>query len=259
MLEAVMKWIRLWPDYIINGTTFSELDAETRGVWFSLLALAGYSPQPGTICISQGIPYTNEQMAGFLKIPLPILDKAIIRLTSPEVKKLTVNPDKTLSVSNWLKYQTEYERQKPYRRGLQGKVTQKGYEEKLPIDTDTDTEVDTDTEKQILRICKKAKKAPAKAGRSSERSRGFIHPYLQIFTTHYESKFGRPYIIGDYARHNTQAKGLAARVSEFDLLTAVHNFLNDSNEFVVENGHTFPIFVTKINAYLKGEKVKGDW
>ena len=125
-----MKWIRLWPDYIINGTTFDELDAEVRGVWFSFLALAGYSPFPGEICIAKSLPYTREQMAAIIKIDIGILNRAIDRMSCEEVRKIKVNETGTISILNWNKYQTEYERQKPFRRGLQGKVTKKGYNKK---------------------------------------------------------------------------------------------------------------------------------
>jgi uncharacterized phage protein (TIGR02220 family) len=110
-----MKWIRLWPDYIINGTTFDELDAEVRGVWFSFLALAGYSPFPGEICIAKGLPYTREQMAAIIKIDIVILNRAIDRMSCEEVHKIKVNETGTISILNWNKYQTEYERQKPFR------------------------------------------------------------------------------------------------------------------------------------------------
>lgn len=144
---CLMKWIRLWPDYIINGTTFSELSVEERGVWFCLLAMAGYSPLPGTICIAEALPYTREQMATFLKIQLTTLNKAIDRLADSAVKKIIIQADGTLKICNWAKYQTEYDRQKGYRRGLQGKVTAKGYSERLQVDTDTDTEEETETKK----------------------------------------------------------------------------------------------------------------
>lgn len=125
-----MKWIRLWVDDTINGTTFMELDAEHRGVWFTLLLLAGYSPKPGTICIVEGVAYTREQLAAFTKLSLDSLTSGIDHLASESVGKIKVNEDGTLSICNWLKYQTEYDRQKGYRRGLQGKVTKKGYKEK---------------------------------------------------------------------------------------------------------------------------------
>ncbi len=140
-----MKWIRLWPDYIINGTTFDELPAMERGVWFSLLVMAGYSPVPGTVCIAAGIAYTQAQLAGILKISPDALDAGIERLTHMTVRKLTKNPDGTLTVTNWNKYQTEYDRQKGYRRGLQGKVTAKC----LQPDTDTEGDIDTDSKNKI--------------------------------------------------------------------------------------------------------------
>jgi hypothetical protein len=128
-----MRWIRLWVDESINGTTFSELNAEHRGVWFTLLLLAGYSPKPGTICIADGVAYTREQLAAFTKLTLHAINSGIEHLISEGVNKLTINPDGTISICNWLNYQTEYDRQKGYRRGLQGKVTHKGDGQKSSV------------------------------------------------------------------------------------------------------------------------------
>lgn len=128
-----MRWIRLWVDETINGTTFSELNAEQRGVWYTLLLLAAYSPKPGTICIAEGVAYTREQLAAFTKLTLDVLNRCIKHLTAPGIEKITVNVDGTLSICNWLKYQTEYDRQKGYRRGLQGKVTNKSDKQKSSV------------------------------------------------------------------------------------------------------------------------------
>jgi len=132
-----MRWIRLWVDDSINGTTFTELNAEHRGVWFTLLLLAGYSPKPGTICIAEGIAYTREQLAAFTKLTLESINSGIEHLSSDAVDKIRINPDRTISISNWLNYQTEYDRQKGYRRGLQGKVTHKSDEQKSSVSVST--------------------------------------------------------------------------------------------------------------------------
>ena len=113
-----MKWIRLWPDHILNGSTLDELDPGQRGVWFTLLVLAGYSPVPGTICLARGVAYTHEQMAAVLKINEDYLISTIQYLAHKEIEKIIINPDKTISIKNWNRYQSEYERQKPYRFGF---------------------------------------------------------------------------------------------------------------------------------------------
>ena len=41
-----MKWIRIWTKETFSGTTFQELNAEQRGIWFSLLIMAGLDSQP---------------------------------------------------------------------------------------------------------------------------------------------------------------------------------------------------------------------
>src|SRR3990167_7665188 len=88
-----MRWIRLWVDESINGTTFTELNAEHRGVWYTLLLLAAYSPKPGTICIADGVAYTREQLAAFTKLVLEVLNRGIEHLSAPGVEKITINTD----------------------------------------------------------------------------------------------------------------------------------------------------------------------
>ena len=83
-----------------------------------------------------------------LKIPINVLMRALRHLATKEVNKVTIHEDGTIKIANWSKYQTEYERQRPYRRGLQGKVTKKGYSQKLQGDTDTDTDTEVDEDKK---------------------------------------------------------------------------------------------------------------
>ena len=124
-----MKWIRLWTEETVFGSTFKELNAEERGVWFSLLALAGIgAPPPGEIKVCDKWGYTDHQLAAMLKVDKDLTRKVLNRLV--KVEKITISKENIIYINNWKRYQTEYERQKKY-RGLQPKVTGKGYKEKL--------------------------------------------------------------------------------------------------------------------------------
>ena len=119
-----MKWIRLWVDETLNGSTFEELRSTERGVWFSLLPLAAIGQPPhGTIKVCDDIGYTNKQIASLLKVDLTILAEALEILK--HVGKISISDTNVITILNWHKYQTEYERQKKYRKkkGLQKKVT----------------------------------------------------------------------------------------------------------------------------------------
>lgn len=107
-----MKWIKIWTEEIVKGTTFTELNAENRGIWFSFLALAGLE---GTGLIQAGIGrgYSDISLADILNIELTQLVEAKEKLI--KFKKIKVSPEGIIEILNWTKYQDEYHRQKPYR------------------------------------------------------------------------------------------------------------------------------------------------
>jgi hypothetical protein len=120
--EENMRWVRLWTDETLRGSTFDELDLEMRGLWFSLLVMAGHSVIPGKICVSEKVALTKQQIAATLKITVDELNAGLKHLKTPEIDKV-VEKDGFIFIKNWRKYQTEYERQKPYRKKQKEKET----------------------------------------------------------------------------------------------------------------------------------------
>lgn len=110
-----MKWIRIWTEETVFGSTFTELDAEARGIWFSLLPMAGLRDPYGTISICPGHGYTNEQLAAVLKVDVRVLERALDILKSAGVNKIKICKNNVIEILNWRNYQTEYERVKKYR------------------------------------------------------------------------------------------------------------------------------------------------
>jgi hypothetical protein len=100
----------VWPDAVFYGTTFQELNAEERGIWFSLLVMAalGERKEPGIIEMRKGIPYKTDVLADLLNCKVTTLRKALKRLV--KVEKLAILPDKRLKIKNWDNYQTRYEK-----------------------------------------------------------------------------------------------------------------------------------------------------
>ncbi len=132
-----VKWIRIWTQETVSGTTFQELDAAQRGIWFSLLVLAGRGPREGIVELRKDTGYTVEHLAQLLNVDPDLVLPAIRRLL--DVKKVSllpkneVFPPKTirLSIRNWKKYQTEYQR---YRKGRTGKGLGVGCAANAPLD-----------------------------------------------------------------------------------------------------------------------------
>ena len=112
-----MRWVRIWTKETVTGSTFQELDAETRGVWFSLIPLAGMNDPEGYISAFQGtVPMTEAQMSEILHIDKEVIRRAIKRLV--EVKKIEMLPTGIIRIVKWTHYQgydNEYQRQKYYR------------------------------------------------------------------------------------------------------------------------------------------------
>lgn len=66
------RWVKLWTQETLYGTTSQELELDEQAIWFKLLALAGDSVEPGKIEVAPGIPMTDEQIAGTIKAPLDV-------------------------------------------------------------------------------------------------------------------------------------------------------------------------------------------
>jgi len=106
------RWIKLWTQETLYGTTVKELDPAERWVWLGFLALAGDSIEPGKIQIAPGIPWTDAQLAQLLDVPISTLQTAREKMI--EHNKITINSD-IINITNWNKYQSEYERTRKYK------------------------------------------------------------------------------------------------------------------------------------------------
>ncbi|MDX9798707.1 MAG: phage replisome organizer N-terminal domain-containing protein [Bacteroidales bacterium] len=107
-------WIKVYCDKWIEGTLRSE-SPDLRGVWIDLLALAGGGDygDTGEIQLRNGIGFTDAQIAQQLNISLRLWRKVKKRLL--ETERIKINQKGAISITNWTKYQSEYNRQKPYR------------------------------------------------------------------------------------------------------------------------------------------------
>jgi hypothetical protein len=83
-----------------------------RGVWYDLLVLAGNCRMDGVVAAGQGKPYPYSWIAGTLNVPLKLLETTLEKCRVSE--RIHENND-GIHIQNWKKYQSEYERQKPYR------------------------------------------------------------------------------------------------------------------------------------------------
>lgn len=113
-------WIKLWVNECLEGTIRFDFTPAERGVWYDLILLAGRCRVPGVISANETTPYPHSYIAGLLNIDLELLEKALEKCkASGRIKETR----RGIELVNWEHYQSEYERQKPYR---QGKRDEKG-------------------------------------------------------------------------------------------------------------------------------------
>lgn len=112
-----MRWIKLWTNETIHGTTSKELPPHLRGIWFQLLAMAGLEPCYGKINITEDIAYTNKQLADLLKVPIKDLEETFKILLKPDVNKININGTGIIEIVNWHHYQSQAGYMKSYREG----------------------------------------------------------------------------------------------------------------------------------------------
>ena len=110
--EYRRSWLKLWAIECLEGSIRWQLDAAERGTWYDLLALARVCGSEGKICDRDERAYPLDFIANRLNIPLELLENTLSKCKDEgriEVK------DGVINIVNWKTYQSEYERQKPYR------------------------------------------------------------------------------------------------------------------------------------------------
>lgn len=106
------RWIKMWINECLEGTIRFDFEPDERCVWYELLLLAGRCRQEGVIAAGPGRPYPRRWIAGILNISEELLDRTLLKCV--ETERISDNND-GIAILNWMKYQPEYDRQKPYR------------------------------------------------------------------------------------------------------------------------------------------------
>ena len=167
------NWIKLYVDQCLRGTMISELSAVQRWIWVGLLLMAGDSSEEGLIFLRKNengayVGYSNSTIAELLGVEVDDFLNATAKMIRYE--KISVDKSKVIKILNWKKYQSEYQRQKPYRSEGQVFLRKEGdkknsnstcnqsnaLEEDRDLDIDRDLEEDT----KILNLLSKTKNYP---------------------------------------------------------------------------------------------------
>jgi hypothetical protein len=163
------NWIKIYVDQCLRGTMMDEMkDPGERFLWFAFLLLAGDSPYEGKIALTEDMGYTDEQLGSMLKCDPGLIQRA--KKVMVKYDKIKVLKNNIIQIVNWKKYQSEYQRQKPYRsddgQKLLRKVTTKGddieREGEIEIDRDVNRDRDLEEDTEILTLLQKVKNYPFK-------------------------------------------------------------------------------------------------
>lgn len=111
--QTKRTWIKLYPQECINGSIRYQLEAGERGVWYDLLNFAALcDADTGSICDRDKRPYPHTFLANRFNIDLKLLESTIKKCAAEG----RITEDETgIHITNWNNYQSEYQRQKPYR------------------------------------------------------------------------------------------------------------------------------------------------
>ena len=146
------SWVKLWVNEWLDGTTRFEMSDAQRAFWIDLLALAGRSRFPGRICAGEVdgafVGYLLNKFQALMAEPIDVQQTLELFEKTGKIK-LTVTseiPTKLVMIEllNWDRYQSEYQRQKKYRRkGLQQSDSQ-SYNQSDKTEGEVEVEVEGD-------------------------------------------------------------------------------------------------------------------
>lgn len=133
-------WIKLWVDQCLRGSMIAELTPEQRWIFIGLVLMAGDSEEPGIVF---GRKDENGNLIGkpdgVLAYELGVNESSIgpAKARMIEKGKIAIDGRGVISICNWSKYQSEYERQKPGRTKVrQGEAPKCGLEEEVEVEVE---------------------------------------------------------------------------------------------------------------------------
>ncbi|HEV2340252.1 MAG TPA: hypothetical protein VGS15_00470 [Candidatus Acidoferrales bacterium] len=116
------RWVKLWVNEWLEGTTRYQMSDAQRAFWIDLLAMAGRSQFGGVVCSGkdgdQFVGYPLAKFQGLLSGSIDVLATfELFRRTGKIELQVDGETPKlyTIFILSWARYQSEYERTKKYR------------------------------------------------------------------------------------------------------------------------------------------------
>ncbi len=106
-------WIKLYCYQRLHGSMAYDLEEAEQSVWDKLLCMAGLCAFEGAICNNDGKPFPHSFIAHELHTSEELLETTLSKCK----EEGRITEDETgIHITNWTAYQSEYARQKPYRK-----------------------------------------------------------------------------------------------------------------------------------------------
>lgn len=113
-MAGVRRWVKLWVTECLEGSIRYQLDPNERSVWYDLILFAALGTPAGHICDRDGRPFPHSFIANRLNVPIELFEGSLKHC----IDEGRITEDESgIHITHWERYQSEYERQKPYRKG----------------------------------------------------------------------------------------------------------------------------------------------
>ena len=145
------NWIKVYVDQSLRGTMISELTAAERWAWIGILLMAGDSNEDGRVFLRKN---AKGELIGFSEPTISeLLGLDINEFKSAKEKmikydKILIDKNNVIQVINWKKYQSEYQRQRPYREFHKSDEINNNLNSNQNNNLDRDIDKDIDKEKK---------------------------------------------------------------------------------------------------------------
>jgi hypothetical protein len=107
------RWYKVFPMEDLFGAIRVRLSPAERGIWYDLRSIASISAVPGLVSDDLGNASQHTYLANLLVVQIATLENTLKKV----IEMGLCTEDKAgIHINNWQQLQSEYDRQKPYRK-----------------------------------------------------------------------------------------------------------------------------------------------
>ena len=156
-------WVKFYCDQWLRGSIRQE-SLEVRAIFADLLAMAGDNAygNDGMIQLAKDVGFNDGLIAGILNVPLKtwtLTKEQLSHHPDPEenrIEVISLHQGFAMRILKWSRYQSEYQRQKPYRQKKKESTPQTPLKERNNVDKEID--IDIDIEEKVTQVTGKVTK-----------------------------------------------------------------------------------------------------